>query len=183
MCTIGPATESAEKLTELLSAGMNVMRLNFSHGDFAEHGNRVNNLKVACEKTGRRAAILQDLGGPKIRIGIFGDNQDNHVVLKEGATFTLTTKNISGDEHRVSVNYPLFAKEVKVGHTIFVHDGKLKLKVKAVKGADVIYTDTWLSMGTEHEKDERIRDFKNYLSPLAAPNPISLPRLRVIAPF
>ncbi len=109
VCTIGPATETVEKLTDLLNAGMNVMRLNFSHGDFAEHQNRVNNLKKASEKTGKPVAVLQDLGGPKIRIGTF---KTDSVMLVEGKKFTLTTDKVDGDENRVSVNYPRFAKEV-----------------------------------------------------------------------
>jgi pyruvate kinase len=135
VCTIGPATESEEKLTALLNAGMNVMRLNFSHGDFKEHQARVDNLKKAMLKTGKTAAVLQDLGGPKIRIGMF---KTESVMLKEGATFTLTTDKIEGDEKRVSVNYPLLPKEVKKGHIIFLHDGKKKLEVIDVKGNDVI---------------------------------------------
>ena len=135
VCTIGPATESKEKLAALLSAGMNVMRLNFSHGDFKEHRARVDNLKKAMLETGKTAAILQDLGGPKIRIGMF---KTESVMLKEGATFTLTTDKIDGDEKHVSVNYPLLPKEVKKGHIIFLHDGKKKLEVIDVKGNDVI---------------------------------------------
>lgn len=135
VCTIGPATETEEKLAALLNAGMNVMRLNFSHGDFKEHQARVDNLKKAILKTGKTAAILQDLGGPKIRIGMF---KTDSVMLKEGATFTLTTDKIEGDEKRVSVNYPLLPKEVKKGHIIFLHDGKKKLEVLDVKGNDVI---------------------------------------------
>jgi len=68
VATIGPATESAEILEKLINVGLDVMRLNFSHGDFAEHENRVNNLKIAMEKTGKTIAIMQDLSGPKIRI-------------------------------------------------------------------------------------------------------------------
>jgi pyruvate kinase len=135
VCTIGPATESKEKLSELLKAGMNVMRLNFSHGDFAEHQNRVNNLKIAVKETGIPAATLQDLSGPKIRIGAF---KTDSVMLKEGATFTLTTDAIVGDEKRVHVNYPLLPKEVKKGDTIFLHDGKKKLIVTNIKGNDVV---------------------------------------------
>ncbi len=135
VCTIGPATESQEKLEALLQAGMNVMRLNFSHGDFAEHQGRVNNLKKATAKTGIAAATLQDLAGPKIRIGTFSTDS---IVLKEGAKFTLTTDKIVGDEHRVSVNYPAFAKEVKKGHIVFLHDGRKKLEVLEVKGSNVI---------------------------------------------
>lgn len=135
VCTIGPATEAEETLSKLLKAGMNVMRLNFSHGDFAEHGLRVKNLRAAVEKTGITAAILQDLGGPKIRIGMF---KTEAVMLKEGAKFTITTDAIEGDETRVSVNYPNFAKEVAKGHIVFLHDGKKKLEVLDVKGNDVI---------------------------------------------
>jgi pyruvate kinase len=135
VATIGPATESAEKLAELLKAGLNVMRLNFSHGDFAEHQKRVNNFRAAQKKTGISGAILQDLGGPKIRIGNFSTEM---ITLKEGQKFTLTTEDIVGDETRVSINYPLLPKEVAVGHTIFLHDGRKKLEVTAIKGNDVV---------------------------------------------
>lgn len=135
VATIGPRTESVEMLTKMIEAGMNVMRLNFSHGDFAEHQNRVDNLKVAMKKTGKTVAMLQDLGGPKIRIGNF---KTESVTLKVGQTFTLTTEDILGDETIVSVNYPLLPKEVKQGHIIFMHDGKKKLEVKEVKGKNVI---------------------------------------------
>src|ERR1051325_1440218 len=101
VCTIGPATSSEEKLTELLRAGMNVMRLNFSHGDFAEHQNRVNNFREALADLRMSGAILQDLGGPKIRIGNFSTES---IELKEGQTFTITTDDIVGDDTKVSVN-------------------------------------------------------------------------------
>ncbi len=135
VCTIGPATETEASLTSLLKAGMNVMRLNFSHGDFKEHGTRVINLRKAMEKTNIPAAILQDLGGPKIRIGTF---KTEAVILKNGQKFTITTDKIEGDETRVSVNYPKLPKEVAKGHIIFLHDGKKKLEVLEVKGNDVI---------------------------------------------
>jgi len=135
VATIGPATESQEMLEKLLKAGLNVMRLNFSHGDFAEHQNRVNNFRKAMESTGIHGAILQDLSGPKIRIGTF---KTDSVVLKEGQKFTLTTEDIAGDETQVSVNYPLLPKEVFKGHTIFLHDGKKKLQVLEVKGTQVM---------------------------------------------
>lgn len=131
VATIGPTTESVEMLSKLLKEGMNMMRLNFSHGDFAEHQRRVDNLKSAMKKTGLECAILQDLGGPKIRIGDF--NKDS-VFLKEGEKFTLTTEDVLGDEHIVSVNYSLLPKEVKKGHMIFLNDGKKKLEVVSVRG-------------------------------------------------
>ncbi len=135
VCTIGPATESLEKLMALAHAGMNVMRLNFSHGDFAEHQNRVNNLRKVMEKTGKDIGIMQDLGGPKIRIGEF---ENGVITLKEGQTFTLTTDKIMGNEKKVFVNYPLLPKEVKVGGYVLLHDGKKKLQITDIKGNDVI---------------------------------------------
>jgi pyruvate kinase len=135
VCTIGPVTESVEKLTALVNAGMNVMRLNFSHGDFAEHQNRIDHLKIVRKTTGKTVAVLQDLGGPKIRIGEF---KDGSITLKPGQKFTLTTEKIMGDQNRVYVNYPLLPKEVKVGGFILIHDGKKKLQITAIKGKEVI---------------------------------------------
>ena len=134
VATIGPATESKEKLEELLKFGMNVMRLNFSHGDFAEHERRVNNFRSVVKKTGIRAGILQDLGGPKIRIGDF---KDGAVDLIPGKIFTLTTDDIEGSEERVFINYKRLPKEVHAGHIIYLHDGKIKLEVMKVQGNDV----------------------------------------------
>lgn len=135
VCTIGPATESVEKLTKLVNAGMNVMRLNFSHGDFAEHQNRVDNMKTVRTATGKTVAILQDLAGPKIRIGEF---EGGVATLKEGATFILTTEQIMGNDKKVYINYPLLPKEVKVGGYILLHDGKKKLQITAIRGNEVI---------------------------------------------
>ena len=135
VCTIGPATGSVDVLANLLKAGMNVARLNFSHGDHKEHQERVNNLKIASEKAKYPVAVLQDLGGPKIRIGMF---KTESVTLVEGKTFVLTTEQIEGDVNRVSVNYPHLPKEVEKGHIIFLHDGKKKLEVLDIKGNDII---------------------------------------------
>lgn len=135
VCTIGPATETVEKLTDLVEAGMNVMRLNFSHGNFEEHQGRVDNLRKVMAKTGKTVAIMQDLGGPKIRIGDF---ENGLVTLKEGQTFTLTTEQVVGNDKKVFVNYPLLPKEVKVGGFILLHDGKKKLQITEIKGKEVI---------------------------------------------
>lgn len=135
VCTIGPATSSIEKLEALVEAGMNVMRLNFSHGDFLEHQERVDNLEKVTKKTHKTVAILQDLGGPKIRIGEFADGTVN---LKEGQTFTLTTDDVKGDENIVHVNYSLLPKEVKVEGYILLNDGKKKLQITDIKGNNVI---------------------------------------------
>lgn len=135
VATVGPATESEVMLEKLVDAGLNVIRLNFSHGDFAEHQTRVDNLRKVIKKTGKTVAILQDLGGPKIRIGNF---KTEFITLKKGQTFTLTTEDILGDKNIVSVNYPLLPKEVKKGHIIFLHDGKKKLEVVSVTGNKIV---------------------------------------------
>ena len=135
VATIGPATSSEEMLTRLLQEGLNVMRINFSHGDFAEHQVKIDNLKKATKKTGITAATMQDLGGPKIRIGDF---EKGLIVLKEGQTFILTTESIVGNEEKVSVNYMPLPKEVKKGGFILLHDGKKKLEVIDIKGNNII---------------------------------------------
>jgi len=146
VCTIGPATESVEKLTALIDAGMNVMRLNFSHGDFAEHQRRVDNLHMVGGKIGKTVAIMQDLAGPKIRTGDF---KNGSIVLTVGQTFTITTsvtESKNGDEQHVYVSYPLLPKEVKVGGHILIHDGKIRLLIQKIstnavtKSDDVICT-------------------------------------------
>jgi len=135
VCTIGPATESIEKLTALVGAGMNVIRLNFSHGDFAEQQVRVDNIRKIMRDTGKTVAILQDLCGPKIRIGTF---KNEVITLKEGQLFTLTTEHIGGTEEKVFINYPLLPKEVKVGGTILIQDGRKRLEILEIKDNDII---------------------------------------------
>lgn len=135
VATIGPVTQSEEMLIKLLQEGLNVIRLNFSHGDFNEHQIKVDNVRKASKKTGIPVAIMQDLGGPKIRIGEF---EKGVIVLEEGQKFTLTTDKIIGNEERVSVNYKPLPKEVKKGGFILLHDGKKKLEILDIKGNDVI---------------------------------------------
>ncbi len=137
VATIGPKTESEEALTILLKAGLNIMRMNFSHGDFSEHQMKLDNGRKASQKTGIPLAFLQDLGGPKIRTGEFG-TESGRVTIKKGKTFTLTTREIIGDENICHVNYDKLPKEVKVGHRIMLDDGKKQLKVTAIKGADIV---------------------------------------------
>lgn len=134
VATIGPATESIEMLTKMVNSGMNVMRLNFSHGDFAEHQVRVNNIREVTKASGQTVAILQDLGGPKIRLGEFSTET---VLLIAGKKIIITTDKIVGDEKKVSINYKAFPKEVKVHDKIMVDDGKKQFKVLSVKGSEV----------------------------------------------
>ena len=135
VATIGPKTTSIPMLSKLLQSGLNVIRLNFSHGDFKEHQVKVDNFKIAMKNTGINGAVLQDLSGPKIRLGEFYQERVN---LKPGSTITITTDNIIGDEKRVSINYPLFPKEVKKGDSIMVDDGKKRFQVISIKGNEVL---------------------------------------------
>lgn len=134
VCTIGPATENEEMLEKLLKEGMNVMRLNFSHGDFAEHQKKVDNLRTVTKKTGLPCAIMQDLSGPKFRLGDF---YQERVQLKAGDFITITTEKIVGDEKRVSVNYPTLHEEILPGNIIMVDDGKKKFEVVEINGTEI----------------------------------------------
>ena len=135
VCTIGPASRNYKMIKDLIKKGMNVARLNFSHGTHEEHQQAIENIRKASLKTGKVVAILQDLGGPKIRIGKI---RKESVFLKEGASFILTNRNIVGDEQAVSVSISSFSHKVKKGDAIFLSDGALELKVKEIKVADVI---------------------------------------------
>lgn len=137
VCTIGPKTESEEMLTSLLNAGMNVMRLNFSHGDYEEHGQRIKNLRAVCERTGKKAAILLDTKGPEIRtIKLEGGND---FALVAGQTFTFTTdKSVIGNSERVAVTYPGFALDLKPGNIVLVDDGLIGMRVKETTATEVI---------------------------------------------
>ncbi|CDG97155.1 pyruvate kinase I (formerly F),fructose-stimulated [Xenorhabdus bovienii str. puntauvense] len=137
VCTIGPKTESETKLTELLNAGMNVMRLNFSHGDYEEHGQRIKNLRAVTAKTGKKAAILLDTKGPEIRtIKLEGGND---VSLTAGQTFTFTTdKSVIGNQECVAVTYAGLPADLKPGNTILVDDGLIAMIVKNVTETEVI---------------------------------------------
>lgn len=135
VCTIGPATGSTPDMEELIKAGMNVARLNFSHGSHEEHAGYIRNIRKAAAKLKTPVAILQDLAGPKIRTGQL---MKKEVQLKEGSSLTLTTLEVPGDEHSVSLNLPQVIDNLKQGDVIFLDDGAIKLEVvetsrKAVK--------------------------------------------------
>jgi len=135
VCTIGPASESPEMLGKMIRAGMNVARLNFSHGDFPGHKRVIENLRAAAREAGYRLAILADLPGPKIRIGQFGKEP---IELKPGETFTLTTEEVLGDSQRVSVSFSTLPQSVKAGDMIFLNDGFIQLEVLGIKGREVL---------------------------------------------
>ncbi|MEX1026566.1 MAG: pyruvate kinase [Candidatus Paceibacterota bacterium] len=134
LATIGPVTQDAATLTKLVKAGVNVLRLNFSHGDFAEHQSKVDAARIVEKRVGRPVAILQDLGGPKIRIGEF---YKERVQLKKGSEFTLTTKKVTGDETKAYVNYARLPKELSKGDQVLLDDGKKRLEVLRTTKTDV----------------------------------------------
>ncbi|ACS85461.1 pyruvate kinase PykF [Musicola paradisiaca] len=137
VCTIGPKTESEEMLGKMLNAGMNVMRLNFSHGDYEEHGQRIKNLRAIVEKTGKKAAILLDTKGPEIRTMKLENGAD--ATLVAGQTFTFTTdQSVIGNTERVAVTYAGFASDLQVGNTVLVDDGLIGMEVTAIKGGEVV---------------------------------------------
>src|SRR5678816_1754187 len=103
VCTLGPASSTPERLGELIDAGMNVARLNFSHGSHEDHAKMLQMVRSEAERRGRAVGVLLDLQGPKIRVGKFADPKG--VELKPGAEFTITTEDILGDEKRVSTTY------------------------------------------------------------------------------
>ncbi len=134
VCTIGPASESPEVMEEMILAGMNVARLNFSHGDFESHKKVIDNIRVASREVGSRVAIMADLPGPKMRIGNLAQEP---VELKPGDPFTLTTEEITGDSERVSISFNRLPQAVRTRDTLFLNDGLIQLEVVAVVGNDV----------------------------------------------
>ena len=134
VCTIGPASRSPETLARLAEAGMDVARLNFSHGTHAEHAAVIAALRFLAEKLGRPIAILQDLAGVKIRIGQIAGGV---VRLERGAPFTLTTRPVAGDAREVSLDYPALAQSVRPGDALLLSDGEVQLLVESASGTDI----------------------------------------------
>ena len=135
VCTIGPASESLETLKELMSLGMNVCRLNFSHGNHEEHLKRIENIKKAREELKLPVAIMLDTKGPEIRLGDFSVEQ---IQLSIGDTFTLTTREVLGDQSHVSISYKDLPKDVHIGGHILIDDGLVNLKIVDVTETDII---------------------------------------------
>ncbi|KGX89096.1 pyruvate kinase [Pontibacillus litoralis] len=129
VCTIGPASESIDMLKELINNGMNVARLNFSHGDYEEHRNRIENIREASRQTGKIVGILLDTKGPEIRTGML---KEEEVYLEKGATAYVTMDEIEGDAERFSVTYPGLIDDVHVGGKILLDDGLVELEVLEV---------------------------------------------------
>ncbi len=135
VCTIGPASSSPEMLRSLIEAGMNAARISFSHGSHADHAQTIAHLKTISNQLGVRIPILQDLSGPKMRIGKF---LDEPIKLSPNARFTLTTREIIGNLNTVSINYPQLVADVKPGNRILLADGEIELCVTSTTTTDII---------------------------------------------
>jgi pyruvate kinase len=134
ICTIGPASDSQEMIEQMLHAGMNVARLNFSHGDFTSHKEVITKIRAASECTGKRVAIMADLPGPKMRIGSFGEEP---VTLEKETRFTLTTEEIIGTSNRVSITMMELPAVVKPGNILYLNDGLIQLRVEDTTATDI----------------------------------------------
>ncbi|QNO15654.1 pyruvate kinase [Alkalicella caledoniensis] len=134
VCTIGPASQSPDQLKKLMLAGMDVARLNFSHGDYEEHGARIKNIREVANELGKNIAILLDTKGPEIRIKKFAAGK---IQLQDGGEFTLTTEDIEGDTTKVAVTYEGLTEDVTVGDKILIDDGLIELKVLEVVGPNI----------------------------------------------
>jgi pyruvate kinase len=135
VATLGPASNNKETLIGIINAGVDVVRMNFSHGDHSTHQANLNLVRKTAKILKKTVAVLQDLGGPKIRIGEFLDGK---VVLEKGQTFTLTTNKIIGDVKQVYINYELLPAEVKKGDSIMIFDGKIHLSVQKTTTSDIV---------------------------------------------
>ena len=143
VATIGPACESPQMLERLVRAGLNIARLNFSHGDFTGHAERIARIRAAEQATGLRVAIMADLPGPKMRLGAI---EPEPIQLLPGEPFTLTSEDIVGNTQRVSMTFDRLPRVVKPGNRLFLNDGLVQLVVECVAGNDVQCT---VSVGGE----------------------------------
>ncbi|GAA4669361.1 pyruvate kinase [Streptomyces chumphonensis] len=134
VCTLGPATDSYEQIKALVDSGMDIARLNLSHGTHAQHEQRAHHARTAAENAGRSIGVLADLQGPKIRLGTF---HEGPVLLERGDTFTITTEDVPGDHTTCGTTYAGLAADVNPGDTVLVDDGRVTLHVTAIDGPRV----------------------------------------------
>ena len=135
ICTLGPAVDSDEMIRELMLGGMNVCRLNMSHGDHAEHQQRIDRVKRIREELDLPVALLLDTKGPEIRTGVF---KDHKVTLKEGDKVTIKSEDVEGTAEAFSISYKDLAKDVTTGSKILIDDGLIELEVTKISGKDII---------------------------------------------
>ncbi len=135
ICTLGPAVDNQNTLEKLILAGMDVARINFSHGNYEDQAERIETLKRARENTNKSVALLLDTKGPEIRIGKF---ENGEIYLNEGDIFTLVTEDILGNKEKVSITYKNLYSEVNVGTIILINDGMIKIEVIEIRGTDIV---------------------------------------------
>ncbi|WP_026690644.1 pyruvate kinase [Alteribacter aurantiacus] len=135
VCTIGPASESIEKLSSLIEAGMNVSRLNFSHGDYEEHGARIQNIRSAAEKAGKKVAILLDTKGPEIRTQTLEGGQAQ---LERGSEVIVSMTEVVGNASKISITYPGLIDDVHEGSILLLDDGLIELRVKSIGDGELV---------------------------------------------
>lgn len=136
VCTLGPASNTPDRLVEMINAGMNVARLNMSHGDYNEHSGRLSAVREAAARTNQTVGVLADLQGPKIRLEKFVDDQKHF--LEVGDRFTITTDDILGTKERCSTTFKGLPQDVSVGDPLLIDDGKVGLRAIEVTDTDVV---------------------------------------------
>jgi pyruvate kinase len=134
VCTVGPSSDSLPVLERMIRGGMDVARLNFSHADFTTHAEMILRIRRASQAAGKRVAIMADLPGPKIRLGVFGREP---IELGPGDVFTLTTDEVEGTQERAFVNFPRLPQVVRAGDSLFLNDGMIQMTVLEVSGVEV----------------------------------------------
>ncbi|MCM3795662.1 MULTISPECIES: pyruvate kinase [Priestia] len=149
VCTIGPASESVEKLVELINSGLNVCRLNFSHGDFEEHGARIVNIREAAKQTGKTVGILLDTKGPEIRTNTM---ENGAIELQEGSEIIVSMTEVVGTTEKFSITYPGLIEDVHVGSKILLDDGLIGLEVLEINKTDGEIKTKVLNPGTLKNK-------------------------------
>ncbi len=137
VCTLGPATDNEEVLRNLMNEGMNVARINFSHGNYQDQEERINTFKRVRDELGLPIPLLLDTQGPEIRIGKF---ENNEIFLDPGQEFTLTNSDEPGDKYKVSITYKTLYQEIGIDQTILVNDGTIELRVKEIRDKDIVCT-------------------------------------------
>lgn len=135
ICTLGPAVDKPETLKRLMLAGMNVGRINFSHGNYQDQEERIENFKKVREEVGKNVSLMLDTKGPEIRIGKF---ENGEIWLEPNDTFTLKAEDVIGNKNYVSITYKNLYNEVNIGTIILINDGLIKVKVTDIKGTDII---------------------------------------------
>ena len=135
VCTLGPASSDAEVIRQMLLAGMDVARVNFSHGTHEAHGKTIDNFRAVRDSLGKAAAVMLDTKGPEIRTGNF---KEGKVMLEEGQTFTLTTNEIEGDSSICSITYKMLPQELSAGDTVLIDDGKIRMTVQETTATEII---------------------------------------------